>query len=205
MHTILRGIVGSHAYGLNHAASDTDRLAIHQNPTKEVLGLRSVAAQDQTLVPEHPEGDLSSHELSKAVSLGYELLEIRSAFMSKRMVATYGGYAKAQGERLIRRGDGSFSSDTRKRQDKHARHLVRLMLQGTEALRTGEIRVRLDEEQVALCRHAEGLSPEDLMIEFERLDVLMKHAAAESSLPAEPDFKTVNDTLVQIRCRQLVY
>ena len=54
----------------------------------------------------------------------------------------YLGYAQQQFQRLDRRGDGSFSSDTRKRTAKHARHLMRLCRQGYELYTTGRLDVR---------------------------------------------------------------
>jgi uncharacterized protein len=85
--------------------------------------------------------------------LGDELTGLRESFLSARAVRNaYLGYASQQFARLSNRGDGSFSADTRKRTSKHARHLWRLIRQGTMLHSTGQLAVRLDAGQAQACR-----------------------------------------------------
>lgn len=164
--TLLGGIVGSTAYGLTRPGSDVDRLGVFALPTIDVLGL---TRPEQSIVTKEP--DVTQHEALKyctlalgvnptvtelmwlpaglyerITSLGAELIEIRTKFLSQRRVRdAYLGYASQQFSRLERREDGSFSADTRKRTAKHARHLFRLCFQGLELYRTGRLPIVLDE------------------------------------------------------------
>lgn len=42
MNVLLKGVVGSTAYGLNHENSDVDYMGVFAAPTSEVLGLGKV-------------------------------------------------------------------------------------------------------------------------------------------------------------------
>lgn len=162
MNILLKGVVGSTAYGLNHAGSDIDYLGIFAAPTEEILGLHP---PKDSIVTKDP--DCTYHEVEKFVRLtlggnpsvsellwldkyehvsdfGSDLLSIRKSFLSSSRVRdAYLGYAYSQFGRLLNRGDGSFSADTRKRTEKHARHLVRLVEQGFYLYVTGELVVDL--------------------------------------------------------------
>lgn len=163
---ILEGIVGSTAYGLVTADSDEDRLGVMMLPTERFLGLHSPSESDLSVVQHEP--DIAYHEVSKfcrlaaacnptilellwlpselytkRTTLGDHLLEHREKFLSAQRVRdSYMGYATSQFKRLSERGN-SFSSDTRKRTEKHARHLLRLMHQGYTLYSTGILPVRL--------------------------------------------------------------
>lgn len=64
MTTILLGVVGSQAYGLSHAGSDTDYLGIFQRPTREILGrMNKGEISADSRVSKDP--DMQSHELGK--------------------------------------------------------------------------------------------------------------------------------------------
>jgi predicted nucleotidyltransferase len=149
---LLSGIVGSVAYGLDTEDSDVDRLGVFAARTERLLGLHPV---QQSVVSSKP--DATYHEAGKFAALALkvnptitellwlpdELYEVRTklgdglrsmrhCFLSRKAVRNaYLGYATQQFRRLENRGDGSFSADTRKRTAKHARHLLRLLAQGT--------------------------------------------------------------------------
>ncbi|WP_377272700.1 DNA polymerase beta superfamily protein [Peterkaempfera sp. SMS 1(5)a] len=164
MHILLSGIVGSTAYGLAHEGSDIDRLGLFAAPTEELHGLHRPAESQVSTRP-----DRTLHEAAKwcrlALSgnptvmelvwlpdelyevrtpLGDELIGLRGALLSARGVRNaYLGYATQQFRKLQARGDGTFSSETRRRSAKHARHLVRLTEQAVELHRTGRLTIRL--------------------------------------------------------------
>jgi predicted nucleotidyltransferase len=162
VNVLLKGVVGSTAYGLNHENSDVDYMGVFAAPTSEVLGLGKV---QESVVSKDP--DTTLHEAKKFVTLclngnpsvsellwldryeyvdnlGDDLIGLRRSFLSAKKVRdSYLGYATSQFERLKNRGDGSFSADTRKRTEKHARHLVRLVEQGFHLYRSGELVVNL--------------------------------------------------------------
>lgn len=160
--TILSGIVGSSAYGLATPESDIDRMGIFVAPTVDFHGLHK---PPETHVFTEP--DMTFHEAAKWCRLalngnpsvmellwleqyekidshGADLLDIRKSFLSSIHVRNaYLGYAGQQFARLRKRGDGTFSSDTRKRTAKHARHLWRLCEQGLHLYSAGELQIRL--------------------------------------------------------------
>lgn len=164
---VLEGIVGSTAYGLAHDDSDVDRLGIFIEPTASFLGLDGVPTRRQSW-KQPGDDDRTLHEVGKYAAkvlggnptftellwlpnhlyttvtpIGAELVDMRNAFLAAGPVRdSYLGYATQQFRKFDVRG-GSFSSDTRKRTEKHARHMARLLLQGLHAWMTGEIVVNL--------------------------------------------------------------
>jgi uncharacterized protein len=170
---LLSGVVGSTAYGLDHAGSDIDRLGTYAAPTEAFHGLHPPVGKQASHVTTGP--DATYHESGKLAALllkgnptvtellwledyetrhplGDDLIGIRAAFLSAKAVRNaYLGYASQQMQRLINRGDGSFSSDTRKRTAKHGRHLWRLLQQGTGLHLTGQLAVRLSGDAAIDC------------------------------------------------------
>lgn len=167
---ILAGIVGSTAYGLAGPDSDVDRLGVYAAPTIQFHGLHPPTGKQASVVVTNPSdatyheaGKLASlclggnptvmellwlPEYEKITSLGRDLIMIRNAFLSAKKVRdSYLGYATAQFTRLERREDGSFSSDTRKRTAKHARHLMRLCHQGFILYSSGRLVIKLENPQ----------------------------------------------------------
>ena len=63
MRILLQGIVGSTAYGLDHAGSDIDRLGVFAAPTTEFHGLRLPIDKAATIVEHDPDSTL--HEVRK--------------------------------------------------------------------------------------------------------------------------------------------
>ena len=166
--TILRGIVGSTAYGLAHEGSDIDRLGCYVTATENFHGLRAPKDTKSSTDPDHTE-----HEVGKFCRLaltcnptvtellwlpddlydvvhpeGMALIGMRDSFLSaKKVRGAFLGYANQQFRKLSERGDGSFSSDTRRRISKHARHLGRLCYQGYSLWATGTLPITLEDPQ----------------------------------------------------------
>jgi predicted nucleotidyltransferase len=222
---LLEAVVGSTAHGLTVAGSDVDLLAVHLAPTGLVLGLNGSVLVTESRVSQAP--DRTSHELGKFVSLalaanptilealyaeeyrtmtpaGEQLVAARSAFLSTRAVrSSYGGYARSQLNRLLRRGDGSFSSDTRSRVEKHARHCRRLLLQGTQLLTTGELTldVSAHREMLFAAGRIASTHPERFAAEFDA--ALAEFDALPSVLPDAPDREGVDLLMTAIRLADL--
>ena len=218
MTTLLSGIVGSTAYGLARAGSDVDRLGVFAAPTVELAGLDWAPDRD-TRVSTKP--DVTTHEVGKYLRLalkgnptitelmwlpaelreaphplGGRLVELRRAFLSEPGVrSAYGGYARQQAHRLANRGDGSFSSDTRKRTAKHARHLARLLRQGRELLATGTLTVRVPDPDW-YCQF-DDMTAEQMLTVYEQEDGLFM--ATTSVLPEAPDRAAVSGYLADVR------
>lgn len=220
MTVILGGVVGSTAYGLAREGSDVDRLGFFVAPTVEVAGLEWHPGRE-SIVQRDP--DVTLHEVGKACRLllkcnptvtellwldeyedtslaGQNLLAIRRAFLSERAVRdAYAGYAHQQAVRLRDRADGSFSSNTRGRTVKHARHLLRLLRQGRQLLSTGELRVRV--EDPADYWAFDDMTTEQMLAVYERERALFEEVRCV--LPARPDRNLVSATLGRIRLDHL--
>lgn len=217
MSVILETILGSHAYGLATPDSDIDKMGVFVAPMNDVLVGLSKAAETRHRVSD--DEDYTYHELGKFVKLslnanptimetlfvddftilapeGQMLVDIRHAFLSQEIRKTYGGYARQQAERLIRRG-GSYSSDLNKRKAKHSRHIARLMLQCIDALRTGTLHVRLTDFQINTIREVETMPDDKVFDWFVMADEKMQ--SIDSVLPEKPDQATAYNTLVKIR------
>ncbi len=224
MHVLLAGVVGSTAYGLAHEGSDVDRLGCFAAPTQAFHGLHPPT--DSVV---HTEPDVTLHEAGKycrlalsgnptvmellwlpddlydtRTELGDALIAIRSSMLSApRVRDAYLGYAVQQFRRLSNRGDGSFSADTRKRTAKHARHLARLVRQGTELFATGVLRIRLDDPQ-ALRDFGDRVATGDIDVARD----LLARAEADfdqitTPLPERPDEESAERWLQRVRAEFL--
>lgn len=223
---ILTGTVGSTAYGLATPESDVDTLSVAVAPTREVLGLHP--PRDKTASDVRTDPDITVHELGKYLALalkanptvtellwlpedcyterhpaGLDLMDLRRKLLGATAVRNaYLGYATSQFKKMERRGDGTFSSDTRNRVAKHARHLMRLLTQGTELFVRGKMSVRLTnpEEYHAFGQLVLADPDEGLRLAREKL------ATAEHifdtftpALPEKPDEEAVNRFLITVR------
>lgn len=213
---ILQAVMGSHAYGLARPDSDIDRKGVYAASTLEIAGLHP---PKETVT--HTDPDFEYHEVGKFCRLalkcnptvleqlyvddheiltgsGWLLVRFRSEFLSRKKVFdSFGGYAMSQIQRLNRRGDGSFSSDTRLRREKHARHCFRLLAQGEELLRTGSMNIKVARPDILF---KVGELPDDaLTAAFESANEAFQEAYEGSVLPDEPNEKIVSDVLNEIR------
>ena len=215
--TILSGVVGSTAYGLDREGSDVDRMGIFVVPTDDLFRLVPVKETHVTTDP-----DSTYHEVGKFIRLasrgnpsvnellwledyevmtdiGDELLVKADKLLSEPAIRNaYGGYAMAQARKLMNRhaeGKKGFSSNTGNRTAKHARHCLRLLRQGRQLLETGHLQVRVDDpaEYFAL----DGAMPEEIYAIFEREHALFM--ACPSVLPATPDYDAIDNLLIDIR------
>jgi predicted nucleotidyltransferase len=212
----LVGVGGSHAYGLAHAESDVDYRGCYVAPTREFFRL----SQPAETYDRH-EPDCALHEVGKMLRLataanptvlevffyseyavrntvGDLLIANRDLFVTVKIRDTHVGYAQSQFLRLQRR-EGSFSSDTDKRTNKHARHLLRLVQQAERALTTGTFDLTVaDREEI----FAFGELPyEEMLVQAE--DAINRAEHCPSVLPPEPDRDAVDDLLLTIRLEHL--
>jgi uncharacterized protein len=219
---LLRGIVGSTAYGLAGPQSDIDRVGVYAAPTLAFHGLHPPVDKADTIISSKP--DQALHEALKfarlclsgnptvmellwlpedlddiTTDLGDALVAIRSAFLSApRVRDAYFGDAMSQFGRLNRRDDGTFSSDLRRRTAKHARHLLRLLDQGLRLYTTGELVVRLEDPQRYLdFGESVAADPEQARPALARAEA--EFEAARPVLPERPDESTVEEWLLSVR------
>lgn len=217
-HVILRAVVGSVAYGLDRSGSDVDHLGVFVSPTLEVAGL-NWNRHRETYVTTEPDSTL--HEVGKFCRLalkgnpsitellwaekyldqtipGHWLIQARYSFRSSHAIETaYGGYARAQALKLARRGDGTFSADTRNRTAKHGRHMLRLLRQGRELLETGRLTLRVPDPQSYW--DFDDMTPDQMLDVYGREDALFRVAAESTKLPRKPHLGRVRGLLEDIR------
>lgn len=211
---ILEGVTGSIAYGLNTEGSDEDIKGIFVAPTRDILGIFPV---EETY--DHTDPDWSYHEVGKFINLamkgnpsiiellyldGYRILEKhgkmlvdnRHLFLSNIIYKSYGGYSISQARKLNARGE-SFSSATKNRYAKHARHCFRLLWQGKELLETGNLTVRVTPKQREELFAIGELPVDKLVDRFEKEFAAFDRT--KSVLPDEPDKERINELLLKIR------
>jgi predicted nucleotidyltransferase len=215
---LLAGVVGSTAYGLDRPGSDIDRLGVFAAPTVAFHGLNPPTGRAATIARHEP--DVVLHEAAKFAALclagnptvtellwlarwdevtplGEQLVGLREAFRSApRYRDAYLGYATQQFKRLT--SAGRFPDVPRSRIAKHARHLRRLLTQGTHLWRTGELELRVADpqayfdfgEQVA----ADPSTAEPLLAQADEV-----FRSEPTVLPAEPDVDAVEEWLLAVR------
>lgn len=142
-HTILQVVVGSRAFGLSGAASDTDRRGVYALPASAFWGLRKPARHHDGPLDEQVRWEvervctlglaanptvlevLHSPLVETCTPLGVELRALTPAFLSRRVADTYLRYATAQfgkAERgIARAGVPAW---------RHVMHLIRLLTAG---------------------------------------------------------------------------
>jgi len=96
--------------------------------------------------------------------------------------------------------------------NKHAMHLIRLLITGEEILRTGKIKTYRDKEHDLLMDIRNGkyqkenhdFSPEfyDILNEY---DAKFKYAAEHTVLPAKPNTEKINDFLREVNLKTILY
>lgn len=211
---ILEGIVGSTAYGLNTLESDVDKLGIYLSSIRELLALNAPEWRNQTEVYHNP--DITYHEARKFCRLalkcnpsimellwlpsdlytirtvrGDALINMRELFLSRDAVRnSYLGYAISQ--------SGRMSRSRAAQQEKNARHVYRLLVQGYELYATGHLRVRLEDPDAArdFAKRAmvdECLASDTIATYVAKFDI------TTSPLPTEPHIQAIGDWLWRTR------
>ena len=225
--TILKGLVGSKAYGLDHAGSDEDWIGVFMYPSERfwTRPKGSSDENDKSLTSVSKDPDSVLHELTKTVKLvaggnptvtevlflsdyailddvGQQLIDLGPYLLTADKVRkSYLGYAKAQSDRSLRREDGSYSSDTRKRTQKHTRHLVRLIWQAEQLLSTGSLTVRLTPDQINQCWAMSEWQPAEVAAWFEAKEKVINEI--DTVLPQELDWDRINQFLIDVRRNNL--
>lgn len=220
--TLLLGVVGSRAHGLEHDDSDTDRRGFYAEPTEAILGLdgppqESRRTDGDVLWEARQAVKLALHcnpfmlellhlpEYQIETDLGAQLVELRARLMSQAEVRTsYLNNAESQLRRLKARRRGMSKMDYRGDQDldarfvrKRARHVAMSVVQGSSLWRTGSMLVRLSDIDREVVLHAEA-NPDVLPQLIRRLERIMER---DSALPEAPDREAAEQWLLRVRER----
>lgn len=217
---LLSGIVGSQAHGLATATSDIDTLGVYACDTRELHGLK---APDETRVIHSP--DAAFHEAGKycrlalkcnptvlellwlmeyqtKTQLGADLVGMRSCFLSARYVRdAYLGYASQQLRLLESRSGRLLGADPerRKRNEKHARHLRRLIYQGTGLYGAGYLMIKVN-NPAAYHEFGQRVAAGDLDLARKELAWAEKFFdEVKPAVPDHPNADTVEKWLQRVR------
>lgn len=212
-YVIYRCVVGSRAYGLDEAGSDTDRRGIYLPPAELHWALAGVPEQLENNETEECYWELQKFmELALkanpnvleclytplvefASPLAEELLAMRSSFLSQLIYQTYNGYVMSQFKRLEQdlRNKGAFKW-------KHVMHLIRLLWSGITILREGFVPVRIAEHRDRLLAIRRGEMPWDEVNAWRlSLHAEFDTAVATTRLPERPDYARANAFLIEAR------
>ena len=207
-----RCIVGSRAYGLDHAGSDLDRRGFFLLPAHLHWGLASVPDQIES------EQEECYWEVEKFIRLGLkanpnvlecmysplvetctplaqELIDMRDIFLSRHIHRTYNSYVLSQFKKMEQ-----DLRNARSLRWKHVMHLIRLLLSGVVVLKKGFVPLRVKEHRDRLLAIRRGEIAWD-EIEAWRLQLHreLDEALQTTSLPEHPDFARANDFLLRMR------
>jgi len=212
-HIIYSCVVGSRAYGLDEDVSDVDRRGIYLPPAEMHWSLYGVPEQLENKSAEECYWELQkfltlalkanpnvleclyTSMVEKATPLAQELLDMRSAFLSKLIYQTYNGYVLSQFKKL--------EQDLRNRGEirwKHAMHLIRLLLEGISVLKSGFLQVWMDEHREKLLAIRRGAASwEEVNAWRLALHRDFDAALAITRLPERPEYEKVNAFLIHAR------
>jgi predicted nucleotidyltransferase len=200
-HVIYRALVGSRAYGLSHEGSDHDVRGVYLAPAHRHWSLFGVPGQLENRDTDEVYWELEkfillalkanpnilevlfTDQILEARPLGIELRDMRVSFLSQLVFQTYGGYVQAQFRKLQARISKGLEINW-----KHAMHLIRLLLAGTEALRSGHVPVRVADEHRERLLEIRGGESSLEAVDRWRLELQrgFEQAYAETSLPSGP-------------------
>lgn len=218
--TLLLGVVGSHAYGLNHEGSDIDLLGIYAAPTRAFHGLNPPVGKYASTVTHEP--DITFHEAAKFASLalkcnptvmellwleedayrtvhplGRLLIRRRTSFLSRKLVRNaYLGYATEQ----IKRLGSPERSLTEEQRAKLGRHASRLLFQGTWLYKDALLPLLLtDTAKERVRAHGEQAAKGDLEPLREEMAWAESVFDSRSPLPETPNEDVVTAWLYWVR------
>jgi predicted nucleotidyltransferase len=212
-HVVYVCVVGSRAYGLDHAGSDVDRRGFYLPPAERHWSLFGVPEQLEDTAREECYWEIQKFLVLAAKAnpnvleclwtplvervepIAAGLLAIREVFLSKLIYQTFNGYVLSQ--------FGKIQARMRRGQEpkpKHAMHLIRLLRSGIVALREGWVPVEVGEGREELLAIRDGAMAwaevdrrrRELHGEFDR-------AFLGSSLPERPDYAAIDAFLIAAR------
>lgn len=211
---LLKGRVGSHAFGLAHEGSDEDFQGIFVAPTQAFLGLSNTPQESF----KYSDPDTTYHEVGKfcrlalkcnptildllwldeynvRTQLGTELINLRNNFLSAGYVRdAYFGYAMSQ--------YGKLNKDPRpEKRAKNARHFARLLNQGWQLYTTGTYSVKLQDPEFYVNFGKRVGVDEDYAYAKQFLDHYAEGFGTEPecALPSEPNPEPINEWLFKVR------
>lgn len=138
---------------------------------------------------------LFSGKIEHIDAWGRELKNIRKAFVSKRIIQTFGGYSRQQLHRF------KFGVEEGKPPKwKQAMHMLRLVTSCADSLEAGYIKVHVGDRRDQLLGIRDGgYSIKTIMGWYEKEEERLQEIAKNTSVPDLPDFDTVEKYLTKVR------
>ena len=212
-YVIYKCIVGSRAYGLDSAQSDTDRRGFYLPPADLHWSLHGVPEQLENAETQECYWELGkfldlalranpnvleclySPLVEHTTPLADELLAMRGGFLSKLAYQTFNGYVLSQFKKL--------EQDVRSKGEvrwKHVMHMIRLLLSGIALLRDRELPVDVGAHRERLLAIRDGALPwAELEVWRHELHRELDEAYRTTTLPDRPDYDAVNRFLIKAR------
>ncbi len=136
---------------------------------------------------------------------GEALLACRELFATKAAYPAFRGYAQSQLKKMQKGVYHGYMGEKRKAlvdqfgfDVKNASHLIRILRQGIDFMRTGELEVyRSDAEELLAIKQGK-FSYEYVSAEAKILDKQLQEAGEKSTLPEEPDWDAINKLAVHM-------
>lgn len=216
---ILRVRVGARAYGLDEGEADEEQVrSVYLPPAELHWSLYQLPEQVESVLPGALPNEEVCWELEKylrlglaanpavletlwspavilATDLGRDLRAIREAFLSKLILGTFTGYAMSQFRKMGRARERG--EDPRAR---HAMQLIRLLLSGLGAARSGELDVLARDHQTELLAIRSGrMSFDEAYAWAVALQRQFEATMHTTALPDLPDYETANRFLMRAR------
>jgi len=212
-YTLLKGRVGSKAFGLANENSDDDYQGLYVAPTSLFLGLDNRVQESYS----YKNPDTTYHEAGKycrlalgcnptvldllwledynvRTELGTELINLRSNFLSlSRVKGAYLSYANDQFVKLLK-------DERPEKRAKNARHFLRLLIHGSQIWVSGTYSVKLQDPEYVIDFGRRVGVEQDIQYAQEILanyDKLFK--TAPSALPDKPNKEPINEWLLKVR------
>lgn len=134
---------------------------------------------------------------------GEALLASANLFATKAAYPAFRGYAQSQLKKMQKGVYHGYMGEKRRAlvdqfgyDTKNASHLIRILRQGIDFMRTGELEVyRSDAEELIAIKRGE-FTYEQIKTKAELLDCELEHAGTHSTLPDEPDWDAINKLAV---------
>ena len=214
-------VSGSQAYGLAHEGSDLDLRGVYVAPTNDFLRLGTPREQVVIHDPDATVFELRkfcrlaaagnpnilemlftpSENIVAASAVWAQVLEVRSAFLSRRVYDAFLSYARSQwhdAKRLMEGGEAVHRWKDRTRR-KHLGHVFRVLDEGATLLKTGEMQVRV--------RDVEGLRALTQRPLEELTEMIKERHRALEAIPCpfeeEANWEVIDSLLVSVRVEML--
>lgn len=138
----------------------------------------------------------------KVTPLGQKLIDNRHLFLSKQIHKKYGGYAYSQLMKLKnKKSNGTGRQDLIEKygyDTKFAMHSIRLLTSAIEILETGDFSTFRHNRKELLSIRNGKYSFNEVVEMIEALDNELQVVLEKSKLPKSPDYKKINQLLIEI-------